>query len=458
MGSSSAFYTFISQRKRTISFYLYYLAWTGAQFLVVTLLIAFFIPDFLRERIWLGHDREIILLAFLASFTMNKLWELTVQAGESIRKTVVTQAIIIILSLTHLCLIVIMIKFDYLAVRSLFLVLIGEYLLFTAFLAYRLKRELVEKGHEEAPFLSILREFRSYCTPLMIYAWVGFAYTFADTWMLQHFGGATQQGFFSIGQRFSVLSLIATTSMLKIFWKEIAESNWSKDLERVRRLYYKTSRALYFVGALVSCFLIPYSREILGSFLGTSYEPAWWCLTIMLLYPIHQSMGQIGGTFFYATERTLVYRNIGVIMMGVSIPVTYFVLAPPTAWVAGLGLGATGIALKMVGLQFIGVNIQAYVISRVCGWRFDFWYQLLTVALLLVNSLVTKYFSLILLGMLGVDSYFPLCLIPGAALYLTGAVTILYIFPWIAGVNKEELSSVSSSARAIITRAWEYIR
>ena len=50
----------------------------------------------------------------------------------------------------------------------------------------------------------------------------------------------------------------------------------------------------------------------------------------MLLYPIHQSIGQINGTMFYATEKTRSYVIGNIIFMIFSVLTTIIVLAPKT--------------------------------------------------------------------------------------------------------------------------------
>ena len=109
----------------------------------------------------------------------------------------------------------------------------------------------------------------------------------------------------------------------------------------------------------------------------TGYAAAWPCLALMFLYPVHQSLGQIQGTYFFASGQTGTYTRIGIVLMALSIPVTYLVVAPAASPVPGLSLGALGLALKMVVLQIVGVNIQAAVIDRANGWAPDYAHQAL---------------------------------------------------------------------------------
>jgi O-antigen/teichoic acid export membrane protein len=90
MASSSAFYTFISQKRRGLSFFFYYTVWISIQFSILLLLVLF-LPIPLKEKIWLGHTRSLILFALFASFSMNQIWNFWGQIGESIRDTIGVQ-------------------------------------------------------------------------------------------------------------------------------------------------------------------------------------------------------------------------------------------------------------------------------------------------------------------------------------------------------------------------------
>lgn len=440
MGTSSAFYTFLSQKKRSSKFYFYYLLWLGTQFVIALIVIAIIFPDSLRDKIWFGHPKKLIILAFLASFMMTKVWQTATQAGESIRATVIVQLYNIILAGFYLCTILAMVFLHSLTITNLFVIIAFQYLLFTFILAKRLKGNLT--ATEEVKLSNIIKEFKLYCIPLVIYGIVSFAYSFADVWLLQKFGGAVQQGFYSVGLRFSAICLIATTSMLKVFWKEIAEANEQGNKERLYELYTRISRTLCFVSAIGACFLIPFSKEILVLLLGSKYEAGWLCLAIMFLYPIHQSLGQIRGTYLLAMVQTRLYSKLGIIMMMVSIPVTYFVLGSSSGTIPGLGLGSVGLALKMVILNIISVNILGYFICKLSRWKFDFLYQFESIALLLIASFGSKGFLNWISHILNIFFHPLLLMILCIPVYILMVGIIMYLFPGLSGIERKEIAGV----------------
>ena len=68
---------------------------------------------------------------------------------------------------------------------------------------------------------------------------------------------------------------------------------------------------------------------------------------ILMFYPIHQTVGQVLGTFAYSNELTRPYSFIGSIIMIINLIATYFILAPNSFFVPGFGCNSVGLALKL---------------------------------------------------------------------------------------------------------------
>lgn len=437
MGTSSAFYTFISNKKRAPEFYLYYAFWLFAQFIFIFLLISFILPHSLRERIWLGHPKTLILFAFLASFVMSKVWEASSQIGESIRKTIKVQFHKIAILILYLCIIVSMIFLKSLTIKNIFMATAFSYLLFSGLLIAGLKDDLFSR--EKLKIARYFGQFKDYCKPLVIFHIVTFVYLFTDVWLLQRFGGASQQGFYFVGLRFSTIISIFTISILNVFWKEIAETNEKGGKDRLFMLYTKISRIMYFVSAAAACFFIPFSKEILILALGTDYQVAWLCLAIMFLHPIYQSFAQINGTYLYATSQTRLRSNIGIGMMITSVIVTYFILASPTAVIPGLNLGSIGLASKVVMFQFLSGNISSYLICRSSKWKFNIFYQFRTIIVLFLISLGIKSLLLKCFYFLNIHIYPALLMMLCLFIYILILGVIIYLFPDFHGIKRDDI-------------------
>ena len=135
------------------------------------------------------------------------------------------------------------------------------------------------------------------------------------------------------------------------------------------RLFRRYIPLLCSITAYFSAFIVLQARNVIYIMGGSNFDDAVKPVAIMAFYPIYQTYGQLSGSVFYATGQTSLYRNIGVLFMLIGLPVTYFFIAPVDKF--GLNLGSTGLAVKMVLLQVIGVNVQLYFNAKFL--KLSFW-------------------------------------------------------------------------------------
>lgn len=452
LGTSNAFYTFISQKRRPAHYYTYYGLWLVFQFALTAAAVAFLLPDALVSKVWLGQGRGTILLAFAAVFFQQQIWLTVNQVAEAARKTVKAQVLNVALALAYLAAAALLAYLNLLSVSAVLLLLVLLYLAASA-AAARVLGPLEPPADAADGGITpgrMFAKYRDYCAPLVTLSLVNFLYEFSDKWMLQFFGGAGQQGFYQAAYQFAIISILATTSILNIFWKEMAEATRLKDTARIERMFRKVSRGLYMFGAVLSGFLIPWSAEIIGVFLGKAYFAAGPVLGLLLLFPVHQSLGQIAGTMFLAGERTKEYMVISSAWMLLSLPISYLLQAPAQGVaVPGLGLGALGMAIKMVGLNIISVNILLWFIARHHKWRFDFWYQAVGLGAMLAAGWLVKSGTAALFG--GLAGAGKLQLLPpfllSACLFAALAGGVLWLMPWLAGLDRAELRAYAAKLR-----------
>ena len=441
MGSSSAFFTHISQRSGGRRIYIVYFAWLALQFAVTLIFVAAIIPTELFERIWLGHSRGMVIFAFIAAFMQAPIWQMVGQIGESARKTIYVQSLNIAVAIAYLLMVGLLSITGHLSVTRILQLLIVQYVVAAVAAYWLLRAGQHEPAKADERFKKIIMELWLYCRPLIGFSAVVFLYTFASNWMLQRFGGSAQQGYFQIASQFASVCLLATTSVLNIFWKEIAEATARDDHVKVGDLYRRVNCGLVMLNATIAGFLLPWSKQIVALLLGPTYADAWPILGIMFLYPIHQSMGQIGGTMFMAQGETRRFSILSIaILLFVSAPIMYFALAPTDGiYIPGFGLGAIGMACSMVLGNFVGVTIQSWFIARKGGWKFDWLYQCVGIPLIiglgyLAKMLVGLWWNLEGTNMTALAGP----VIVAGIIYLMFIVLLLWLFPWLVGAERHE--------------------
>jgi O-antigen/teichoic acid export membrane protein len=284
---------------------------------------------------------------------------------------------------------------------------------------------------------SVFNEFFKYCLPFIPYALFSFAHDFADRWLLQFWGGSKEQAFYTVSYQLATISLLATTSILRIFWKEIAEANYNNDNERVKKLYLRVSKGLYFIASFTAGAFIPWTAEIIYMLLGVQYKGAYITMLLMFIYPVHQSIGQIGSTMLLATNKTLVQVKLGIGFMIFSIILVYFMLAPSNSFIPGLGLASGGLAWKMVIMQFLQVNILIWLLSKIFNWEYDWKFQIYGLFPTIILGFCIKFF---LLSILDINIFFNLFIY--GIVYIASICLLVITFPGIAGLTKEELMNI----------------
>ena len=444
-GTSSAFFTFLSQRQRSRKFVEYYLLWLVVQIGLPVVAILHFIPDSWVGGIWHSDSRQMAALALLASFLQNGVWPTILQMGESQRETRKCQVIGLCVACAHLLAIVAMWKWSMLGIILVLVAIIIEYVV-ASWMALSHLSFAKEESKGDLPCL-VVADYARYCAPLIPYGWIGFAYTFVDTWLLQRFGGSIEQAYYGFGLQFASISVIIAASIQNAFWKEIAEANHRGDMQRVAHLYRRVSRVIYFTSAVVAGLVIPWTEEILSLTVGKQYADGAMVFAILCLYPVQQSMAHVETTMLMATERVRVQVMIGIWFMLTSMVVTYFVLAPTTAAMPGLGLASTGLAAKMVVMVSIQIAVMAIINSRFLNIDVDWHHR---VASLLVAAAAGWLCAYIIKAIFINSAFGILILFPAAGLYAVFTVLFLYAMPWLVDANRDELKRWSS--RVLVAR------
>lgn len=290
----------------------------------------------------------------------------------------------------------------------------------------------------------------SYAQPLIVTMLVGFVFLYFDRWFLQVIGGSTQQGYYALSERLGMIIFIFTSAMTPLIMREFAFAYEERDMARLSGLFERI-KIFIFIAAVAGCFMSVQSEAIVTLFAGDKYSDAIIPVAIMALYPIHQTFGQLSGSLLIATGRTRLYANLAVAMMIVSAPVSYLLLASHDFLIPGLALGATGLAIKMVLIQFLGTNVQLYFNTKFLGASFRQWLvmQFKVIVVVYLVAFLTSFASkqipeTMLLSMNTFEitqSQFVavLRLATAGMLYLILIIIVIAVAPNLVGIDRRDL-------------------
>jgi O-antigen/teichoic acid export membrane protein len=435
MGSSIWFFTKVSKQPKEKLTYLFY---GGILFIITALILGFTIFVFsfgLMNYVWPDQQVKFIFMA-LIFVLLTFLVDIFTKIMDAHALTVPFQWMRVVVRCVFVGILLLIYMNGFLTLPIYFIYQYG-FLIFILIgsIAIGIRNDLWRNILDD--FISILslfkkfgKEFYAYVHPLFLYSLLALIIGVFDRWMLQFFSGGEQQGFFSLAYQLSQLCFLFTSSLTPLLMREFSVASEANNIKKMRDLFNRYIPLLYSITAFFACFALIQSKTLVLLFGGDVFLGSMVPMMLMVLYPIHQTYGQLSSSVFYATGQTKLYRNIGVFMMCIGIIVSFFLLAPKQYY--GLDLGALGLAIKMVALQFISVNIGLFFNARYLSLSlFKYWVHQLGVVMIFVfiaffTSMVVSHQSIIL------------TFITSGVLYSLCVFVLIFIFPGIVGVKRDD--------------------
>lgn len=294
------------------------------------------------------------------------------------------------------------------------------------------------------------RTFIAYSHPLLTQALLSFIMLTAERWLLQWFDGPGQQGFYALSQKVSMACFLFVSAMTPLLMREFSLAWGRNDRTGMGSLLSRFAPGLYVLAAYFSCFTVVEARTLVEIFGGAEFAAAVVPVQIMALYPLHQAYGQMASSVFHASGKTHILRNITACECGYGLVCAWLLIAPEN--LCGLNLGASGLAIKTVSVQFLSVNIYLWLIARMIP--FAFWrnlcHQILSVAFLLFLAFGCQRISM-QIGIPGAHFMWRF-IISGFFYTMATAISVL-IAPRLLGLTRRETVEIYRRFRGWFRRA-----
>ena len=284
-------------------------------------------------------------------------------------------------------------------------------------------------------------EFFKFSYPLFTIGLIGLISGIFDRWLLQKYGGSIEQGFFGISNQVGMICFIFTSAMTPLIMREFSIASISNDINKISKLFHQNVPLLFAIAAFFSCFLFVQADKVAYIFGGKDFMNASLAVSIMCFYPVHQTYGQLNGSVFMATGRTELYSKIGIISMIIGVPITYFLIASESHM--GIEAGASGLAIKMVLIQFVTVNVQLYFNTKYL--KIKFWEYLIHQFIVLICFTTLSIFSLFIeKSLLNIIDNLILKFIISGFLYSIMVFILIAFKPNIFGLKHGDLNKLIS--------------
>ena len=298
-----------------------------------------------------------------------------------------------------------------------------------------------------------------FAAPLIVLEYYSPIVAYLSIYLIQRWYGSLEQGYFSLAFRWSQVVLVFTSSALAIVWREIANALASGDRQRAARVYLLFSSLLQFAALLLCTWLSFGSQILVGLLAGEEYRLAVPVLAIMAFYPLQQTSGQLVTAAFKASERTRIYRNLGIFFSVIDLALIYILLAPTDAAIPGLGLGALGVAIRMVGYGLLSVQVYEWACLKFFGASYltSAVQKILTFTVIGMSGfLLLGRFNAFMIDDLNINNYFSFTV--ASFMYFIAVLGLVLIWPRLAGLQKEDITTGWQAVKSIALRVTDRYR
>lgn len=284
------------------------------------------------------------------------------------------------------------------------------------------------------------KEFYIYASPLFVYVAVESVVAVLDRWVLQRFSGSAEQGYFGFAYQMGYVSILFVGAIAPLIQREFSVAHAAKNFTHMAYLFMRYMPMLFSLSAFFTGFIAFQSDKLVHLFAGHQFTDSLVVITIMAFYPIYFTFGRVTSSVFYATGETQLFRNLGLAVQGAGLILSWFLIAPSS--VGGLGMGAEGLAVKLVVVQTLLVNLQVWFSSRLLRIRFTdyFWHQLFSLCgFLFLGFLASHFVDDILISRPDLDL---LEFLVGGVFYCVLVAAVVYVLPSMFGIHRSDVLQV----------------
>ncbi|HDY87883.1 MAG TPA: lipopolysaccharide biosynthesis protein, partial [bacterium] len=258
MGTSTGFYTKLSQRQQDFGLVSFYLPFTGLIFISLIIFVGCIHVTGIYTT--LLPDQAIFYIYLAAIFTiLARSVNVLNTMADAYGVTVSTEIARIIQRGFGLALILALFLVNQLNLTHFFF----YHYFILIFLALAFIWVMEHKGHSLRrswklnldQIRAYTKEFYNYSHPLFVYALVGMIVGILDRWMLQKFSGSVEQGFYGLSSQIGVICFLFTSSMTPLIMREFSIAHGENDLREMARLFRRYVPMLYGIAAYFACFI-----------------------------------------------------------------------------------------------------------------------------------------------------------------------------------------------------------
>ncbi len=264
-------------------------------------------------------------------------------------------------------------------------------------------------------FKRIFIIFSSFSYPIFINSILVLVFTILDRWLIQHFYGATEQGFFSLALNIAMVLTFVSSSVSQIFARDIAFSQANcTSITKLRSYFINLSPVFLFITSFISIFVGFNSCEIITIIASEKFLQSSPFLNILVFYSIQQSVASVCIAIILANGNNKIIQKVGFLNGFISIIMAFLLFSP-----FFYNLGGLGLSIKLVIAQFICVHCYIYYLSHLLKFNF-LSFVFFEIRLVLVLITIIYFINLLIIN----NSFYAIIL----KFFMYGSVILIFLY------------------------------
>jgi O-antigen/teichoic acid export membrane protein len=368
--TQQAFFTFSSQERESGPLTKLYALALGVQFLFVMALIGIAALTGTTHYLWHGIELSKIYWVTLLEWVIFLVIAFQ-QLGDSKGLTVQGQMLAAGVSVAMLVGLLLLVLMDRLAFGTFVGLNLAGSVVSSVLLGYWLlvrNRALLWSGALRVR--EYARRWWTFSRPLLLLQYYLPMVAYLGVYLIQRWYGSEEQGYYGLALQWSALALVFTSAAVSVFWREVAHHSAAGEIHLAAATYESLSGTLFFLAVVLAWGLAAASDTLVVLISGREFGPAADVVAVMAFYPVAQTLGQLTVAALKGTERTGTYARCALLLSIPDLLLTYWLVAPRSAAVPGLELGAQGLGIKLAFYGLVSVQLYDWLNRRHLGLRY----------------------------------------------------------------------------------------
>jgi O-antigen/teichoic acid export membrane protein len=220
----------------------------------------------------------------------------------------------------------------------------------------------------------IVKDYLRFITPLLPSTILGLLYDRLDTVLVAKLTSFSEAGFFAAAQKFNVILLLPSASIMTILYSSFSESASSQDFTTVQATSNKATKYVSLIVTMLSIYVFFNTRDFVVLFMSPEYLPTIFIIRIFMIQVILMSVSRTLDSITLAAERLTFVSTSSSLMYVLGIGLNFILIPSELFGMKMLGLQGAGPAMKSLLVYVVSILVHAvYLRSRLnitIYWRF----------------------------------------------------------------------------------------